>query len=74
MGYKKQKIRAAINRAKARGERRVNPKYMASCLGKVRYSDGNIAAEKARNLSTSTYPICSYKCKYCTFYHIGRKQ
>ena len=45
-----------------------NPKYYAACYGKLRRTK-EAAHEEASHFST----MAAYKCKYCSWYHVGRK-
>ncbi len=46
-----------------------NPKKLASCDGKIRYTKEQ--AHKAAEEKPSF--VKAYKCKFCSYYHIGRK-
>mgnify|MGYP001216273473 FL=1 len=65
MGHKKQYIKKMV---RANG---YNPEEMASCYGKVRYQNIQEAKEQAALLSYRDQVV--YKCKFCRFYHIGRR-
>lgn len=67
MRGKRSVIRQKIARAQKRGKH-LDPKYLASCEGKIRYSkDG--AKAKAAGISTMKF----YKCEFGDHYHVGRK-
>jgi len=46
-----------------------NPKYLASCYGKIRHSSYAEAKIAAQNTSSR---VKAYKCKFCKNYHVGR--
>lgn len=64
---KRSKIRQTIARAQRRGKS-LNPKQLAACEGKIRYSK---EAAKARAAGIDTMKF--YKCNFCDNYHVGRK-
>lgn len=66
MGAKRSKIRKTIAAAQRRGKH-LDPKYLASCDGKIRYT-----REQTKNkqlYSTQKF----YKCQFGNHYHMGRK-
>ena len=46
-----------------------DPKYYASCEGKLRRSKDDAYA-MAHEVDT----MSAYKCRFCNYYHVGRKQ
>lgn len=67
MGVKRSRIRHTIAAAQKRGKH-IDPKYLASCDGKIRFSK-EAAKAKADSISTMKF----YKCKFGDHYHVGRK-
>lgn len=67
MQGKRARIRRTIARAQRRGKY-LDPRQLASCEGKIRYSK---EAAKARASGISTMKF--YKCDYGDHYHVGRK-
>jgi hypothetical protein len=47
---------------------------LASCSGKVRYTDGRKAAFVLSKLSNQKNGPMTYRCPLCGGWHIGRKQ
>lgn len=66
MRGKRKRIRQALRRAK----NPVNPKYLASCQGKIRH-----ASYEEAKLACVDKPdhVKPYKCTFCIYYHIGRR-
>ena len=60
MGLGRSKIRRKVRQTGLPGE------YFAGCYGKIRYEK-----EKAKERCLST--MNAYKCRYCNFWHVGRK-
>lgn len=67
MRGKRSKIRRTIAAAQRRGKH-INPKYLASCDGKIRYSKEHAKA-RAEGISTMKF----YKCEFGDHYHVGRR-
>jgi hypothetical protein len=67
MRGKRSKIRHTIAAAQRRGKV-LNPKQLASCEGKIRFTKERAKA-KADGVDTMKY----YKCQFCSHYHVGRK-
>ena len=67
MGAKRSKIRKTIAAAQRRGKH-LDPKYLASCDGKIRYSK-EAAKAKSSGLSTMKF----YRCEFGEHYHVGRR-
>lgn len=65
MGKKKNYIRQ-----RKRRDCSVNTKELASCYGKIRHSD--YEAAKRANAQKIEF-VKPYKCKFCDFYHVGRR-
>lgn len=63
---KRKRIKQQLRRAK----QAVSPRYLASCYGKVRHTKESARAAAAEKPSI----VRAYRCKYCPWYHIGRKQ
>jgi len=59
-----------IRQQKRKGNTTTNLE-LASCYGKLRYN-----TRKEAKIVTESKPdiVKSYKCKFCKFFHIGRKQ
>ena len=67
---KRTKIRATLRNAQKRGVV-MDPKELASCVGKIRYT----SYEDARSHNAlKDYAVNPYKCKFCPNYHVGRKR
>jgi hypothetical protein len=47
---------------------------LASCFGKVRYTDGGKAARVLSKLGNQQNRPMTYRCSHCGGWHIGRKQ
>lgn len=62
MKGKRSKIRQQVRRS---GK---DPKYFASCYGKIRY-DKDGAKLRAQGVDTMKF----YKCRFCAYYNVGRK-
>lgn len=67
MGAKHSKIRKTIAAAQRRGKH-IDPKYLASCEGKIRHSKESAKA-RAKDISTMKF----YKCEFGDHYHVGRR-
>lgn len=67
MKGKRTRIRQTIARAQRRGKH-LNPKKLASCEGKIRYTKEQAKA-RAEGVDTMKY----YKCQFCPHYHVGRR-
>lgn len=67
MRGKRTRIRRTIAAAQKRGKH-LNPKELAACYGKIRYSKERAKA-RAEGVSTMKF----YKCKFCEYYHVGRR-
>lgn len=62
MGRKRIRIRRQVKQTG------IDPKEAASCYGKIRH-DKREAYARAEGLST----MKAYKCKYCPYFHVGRR-
>ena len=62
---KRQYIRDRVRRSGGK----VNPHYLASCYGKVRFDSFEDAKAAADKLGEAK----AYKCQLCDYYHRGRK-
>lgn len=67
MKGKRSIIRKKIASAQKRGKH-LNPKYLASCDGKIRHSKES-AKQRASEISTMKF----YKCEFGDHYHVGRR-
>lgn len=67
MRGKRSRIIRTIARAQRRGVH-LDPKQLASCEGKIRFTK-EAAKAKAQGISTMKF----YKCDYGDHYHVGRK-
>lgn len=67
MQGKRSRIRQTIARAQRRGKV-INPRYLASCEGKIRHSKEDAKA-RAKGISTMKF----YKCEFGDHYHVGRR-
>lgn len=56
-------------RMKLRKGKNLNPRELASCYGKIRYTK----EEKVRALAGRPDFIHFYRCDFCKYFHIGRK-
>lgn len=56
-------------RMKLRKGKNLNPRELAGCYGKVRYSK----QERTRALDGRPGFVHFYKCDFCPNYHLGRK-
>lgn len=66
MGYK----RKTIKRKLSRGSKQ-SAKELASCFGKIRH----VTYEKAKEYNKEKLCFVKpYKCKFCPYYHVGRKK
>lgn len=61
---KRKRIRIQLRRNPEPG-----PHYYASCYGKIRRT--KYEANEESRLNTAVKP---YKCHYCNFYHVGRRE
>lgn len=68
MPGKRRRIRAQVRKAERGIER--NTKYLASCYGKVRRTK----EEAHREADNRPDIVKAYKCKFCEYYHIGRRK
>lgn len=66
---KRKRIRDAVRRAQKQGKH-VNPKQLASCVGKIRHS--TYEAAKSHNIEKGD-SVKAYKCQFCPYYHVGRR-
>lgn len=66
MGRKRSKIRKQYKKALEKGKH-VDPKMLASCYGKARFDSMERAKEDLYHTQKA------YKCRFCKFYHRGRK-
>lgn len=66
MGYKRKNIKQQLSRGS-----KFTAKQLASCIGKIRHSSYEIA--KKNNTDKLTF-VKPYKCKFCPYYHVGRKK
>lgn len=62
--------RQIIRRILRKSKRPLSPKYLASCHGKVRHATYEEAKAAAALKPEKVKP---YKCKFCPYYHIGRR-
>lgn len=65
---KRRRIRHQIRAAQKHG-RKVNVKELASCYGKIRHTK-----HEARKRAQETPTMVAYDCRYCDYWHVGRKQ
>lgn len=67
MRGKRSRIRDRVARAAKHGKR-LDPRYLAACEGKIRYTKDEA---KARSQGITTMKF--YKCEFGDHYHVGRR-
>lgn len=55
-------------RAAQKNSRVIDPKQLAACEGKIRHSKKE-AYDRAKEMGTTK----AYRCRFCKYYHVGRK-